>query len=124
MRGQDNHDRFLRKYPHEHRTFFNRPHWTRREFFGLGGTGLTGAFLSERYNRAADLSGAGVTTKNSAQNVIFILCAGAPSHSDTFDLKMVPGITPASFAPDMVKGFYWPVGLLPNLADRLDDITI
>ena len=46
----------------------------------------------------------GVTTKNTAQNVIFILLAGAPSHTDTFDLKMVAGVTPASFDPQTVNG--------------------
>ena len=30
------------------------------------------------------------------KNVIFILLAGAPSHTDTFDLKMVTGVTPTS----------------------------
>ena len=29
-----------------------------------------------------------VTTQNTAKNVIFILLAGAPSHTDTFDLKV------------------------------------
>ncbi len=57
----------------------------------------------------------GMTTKNTAQNVIFILLAGAPSHTDTFDLKVVPGTTPASFAPETVNGVLWPTGLLPKL---------
>ena len=35
-----------------------------------------------------------VNTLNKARNVIFILLAGAPSHTDTFDLKVVPGTTP------------------------------
>ena len=30
-------------------------------------------------------------TKNTAKNVIFILLAGAPSHTDTFDLKVIAG---------------------------------
>jgi hypothetical protein len=61
---------------------------------------------------------------NTAQNVIFILLAGAPSHTDTFDLKMVGGVTPASFAPDTVNGILWPTGLLPNLAQHLSDFAI
>ena len=39
------------------------------------------------------------TTKNTAKNVIFILLAGAPSHTDTFDLKVVTGVTPATLQP-------------------------
>jgi hypothetical protein len=89
MTEQEKHDRFLAKHPHPHRTFFNRPHWTRRRFFQLAGAGVSAAFLGERYARAAEVAGAGVATRDTARNVIFILCAGAPSHSDTFDFKMV-----------------------------------
>jgi hypothetical protein len=88
------------------------------------GAGVTGAFLAERYAKAADLTSAGVTPRNTAQNVVFILLAGAPSHTDTFDLKMVNGITPASFAPDTINGVLWPTGLLPNLGKQLSDIAI
>ena len=28
---------FARKNPHHHQTFFNRPHWTRRQFFQVAG---------------------------------------------------------------------------------------
>ena len=36
--------------------------------------------------------------------MIFILLAGAPSHTDTFDFKVVNGVTPATFNPDTVNG--------------------
>ena len=121
---QENHDRWLRKHPHDHKTFFNRPHWTRRVFFKLAGAGVGASFLGQRYARAADVTNAGMPTKNTARNVIFILCAGAPSHTDTFDLKMVPGVTPESFAPDTVNGIYWPAGLMPKLAEQLGNIAI
>ncbi|HWB83464.1 MAG TPA: DUF1501 domain-containing protein [Bryobacteraceae bacterium] len=126
MIGQDKFDRFLKKFPHDHRTFFNRPHWTRRQFFQVAGAGITGSILAERYARADDLSSAGVSPHNTARNVIFILLAGAPSHTDTFDLKMVDGITPTSFAPETVKGILWPTGLLPNLGQNFanGDFTI
>ena len=39
-----------------HQTFFNRPHWTRRSFFEVVGAGVTGAFLAERYAKAADVT--------------------------------------------------------------------
>src|SRR5262245_57643261 len=124
MNGQEQHDRFLRKHPHEHRTFFNRPHWTRRGFFEMAGAGVTASFLGQRYARAAEIKNSGMTTKNTAKNVIFVPCTGAPSHSDTFDLKMVQGVTPTSFAPDTIKGIYWPTGLMPTLANQLGDIAI
>ena len=89
---------FFKKYGWAHKTFFNRPHWTRRQFFEVLGAGVTGSFLAHRSLMAAD-SPADGTAKGTAQNVIFILLAGAPSHTDTFDLKMVNGITPTSFNP-------------------------
>ena len=59
MNGQEKHDLFLRKHPHEHKTFFNRPHWTRRRFFQMAGAGVTGSLLAQRYARAADVTSAG-----------------------------------------------------------------
>jgi len=109
----------LKKYGWEHKTFFNRPHWTRRRFFEIVGAGVTGSFLAERYAKAADVTSSGAATKNTAKNVIFILLAGAPSHIDTFDFKMVSGVTPASFAPQTVDGVQWPTGLLPKLGQAL-----
>src|SRR5215510_6824220 len=84
---QEKINRWFSRNPWTHRTFFNRPHWTRRNFFELMGAGVTGSVLANRYARAADLSAAGATPKGTARNVIFILLAGAPSHTDTFDFK-------------------------------------
>src|SRR6476659_2347429 len=116
--------RNLLEKPWTHPTFFNRPHWTRRKFFELAGAGIAGAFLPKRYARAAEVNAQGVSTKNTAQNVIFILLAGAPSHSDTFDLKMVNGVTPTTFNPETRNGILFPTGLMPNLAGLMYDFTI
>jgi hypothetical protein len=124
MRDQETFDRLIARYPHPNRPFFQRPHWTRREFFRIAGSGVTASFLAHRYSRAADLSSAGVTTQNKAKNTIFILLAGAPSHIDTFDFKMVPGVTPTSFNPASVNGVTWPTGLMPKMAAQLGNIAI
>ncbi len=121
---QEKINRELKKRPWTNQTFFNRPHWTRRRFFELLGGGVGGAFLTERYARAAEVTASGAATKNTAQNVIFILLAGAPSHTDTFDLKMVPGVTPTTFNPETIGGMLFPTGLLPNFAGMVDDYTI
>jgi hypothetical protein len=113
-----------KKYGYHNKTFFNRPHWTRRQFFELAGAGVTGSFLAQRYAKAADVTTSGVTTKNTAQNVIFILLAGAPSHTDTFDLKVVPGTTPATFNPETVNGVLWPTGLMPKLGNMTSQFSI
>ena len=123
-REQEKINQDLKKYGWDHKTFFNRPHWTRRRFFEVLGAGVGGAFLAERYAKAADVTSTGVTTKNTAQNVIFILLAGAPSHTDTFDFKNIAGVTPASFAPQTASGILWPTGLLPKLGNALPDIAL
>ena len=82
---QANANEFFKKYGWDHKTFFNRPHWTRRRFFEVMGAGVAGSFLAHRSLVAADSPPAGAA-KGTAQNVIFILLAGAPSDTDTFDL--------------------------------------
>jgi hypothetical protein len=124
MREKEKLNQAFKKYGWDHQTLFSRPHWTRRHFFELIGTGVSGAFLTRKYAKAADLSSAGASPRGSARNVIFILLAGAPSHSDTFDLKIVPGVTPLSFAPETINGVLWPTGLLPKLGQRLSDFAI
>src|SRR6266568_5161465 len=54
----------LKKYGWDHKTFFNRPHWTRRRFFEILGAGVGGTFLANRYAKAADVTATGVITKN------------------------------------------------------------
>ncbi len=125
MIGQDKFNKFVNKYPHDHRTFFNRPHITRRGFFEIAGAGVTASYLS--VNRALGCTvetSQPVTPQNKAKNVIFILLAGAPSHTDTFDLKVLNGTTPAAFNPTMINGTNWPVGILPQLGQHLGNIAI
>jgi hypothetical protein len=125
-REQERINREFKKRPWTHQTFFNRPHWTRRQFFEILGAGVGGAFLPLRYARAqssVETNSSGVT-QNTAQNIIFVLLAGAPSHTDTFDLKVVPNVTPTSFNPETANGVLWPTGLLPSLGNMLGDFAI
>ena len=101
--------------------FFNRPHWTRRQFFQVAGSAVTGSYLAQKYARAAEVLPSGVTAQNTAKNVIFILLAGAPSHVDTFDMKVLNGVTPTAFAPETINGILFPTGLLPGLAQQLQN---
>src|SRR5579883_3467833 len=114
-------DRMDKDFAPSRKSFFNRPHWTRRQFFQVAGTCLTGSYLAQRYARAAEVMPSGVTPQNTANNVIFILLAGAPSHVDTFDLKVLNGVTPSSFTPDTINGIAFPSGLLPGLAQHLQN---
>ncbi len=116
--------RFVAKNPHSHTPFFARPHASRRDFFRVLGAGVTGSFLASNSAHAQIVKGMNVKTKNTAKNVIFILLAGAPSHVDTFDLKLTEGITPAAFKPTDVKGVSWNTGVFPKLTAQADDITL
>src|SRR5262245_49864010 len=90
----------------------------RRVFFEIAGAGVAGYFVSP-----LDMSAQSGTIQrtvpllNSAKNVIFILLAGAPSHVDTFDLKVGPW-TPANFTPTTLDGVDFPAGLFPTLASQ------
>jgi len=117
--------KFFEKHPYQHKTFFERADVSRRRFFEILGAGVTGSYLAPRlYAGDGDTASAGVTTQNKAKNVIFILLTGAISHTDTFDLKMVNGVTPSNFNPTVVNGVNWPMGLLPKLGQQLSNIAI
>jgi hypothetical protein len=125
MTEQEKFNCYCKKHGYSNKTFFNRPHWTRRNFFQMAGAGVTGAFLAQRYAKAdAVVTNSGATTKNTATNCIFVLLAGAPSHTDTFDLKVINGVTPASFAPATFNGVMFPAGLMPGLAAQIGDFAI
>lgn len=124
MTEQERVDRMYRKYPERHRTFFDKPHLTRRGFFELAGAGLTCSFLAPMTRAQQAVTQGNVTTINTAKNVIFILLTGAISHTDTFDLKVVNGVTPANFQPGTANGIAWPVGLLPKMAEQLPNMAI
>ncbi len=126
MWGQEKFEKYVRNHPeHHHKTLFQRPHWTRRDFFRIGSAGaaITGSFLTGRAY-ADGVSQATVTPIDRAKNVIYILLTGAPSNIDTFDLKVVPGATPSDFNPNMHGSILWPDGLMPKIGTHLGDIAI
>ena len=125
MFGQEKFNKFIDRHPHTHQTFFNRPHMTRRGFFEVAGAGVAGSFLfANRASGCTVQTTQTVTTQNKAKNVIFILLAGAPSHTDLFDLKVVSGTTPAAFNPTLVNGTNWPMGLMPKLGAQLPNMVL
>jgi hypothetical protein len=124
MNEQEKFDKQFRKYPHPVATFSERPHLTRRRFMNIAGTGVTASWLASALPAAPVITSTPVTMVNKAKNVIFILLAGAPSHTDTFDYKDVPGTTPAAFGPDTVNGVMFPTGLMPKLAGMMNQFAI
>jgi hypothetical protein len=124
MNGQEKFDRLFSRYPHPVENFYARPHLTRRRFFNLAGTGVTASWLASRLPATTVIDTTPVQMQNKAANVIFILLAGAPSHTDTFDLKVLDGTTPTTFNPDTINGILFPTGLMPKLAAAMGDFTI
>src|SRR5258708_35579438 len=105
MDGQDNFNALLAKSPHPTKPHSEKPHLSRRTFFQLAGAGLTASFLPAKLPASPLITTTGgVTMQNTAKNVIYILLAGAPSHTDTFDLKVVNNVTPKTFNPTTVNG--------------------
>ncbi len=124
MDGQKKFDRHIERQPHPNESFYLRPHVTRRKFFSLAGAGLTGSYLAGKLHAGVTINTQNVQMQNTAKNVIFVLLAGAPSHTDTFDLKVVTGITPTTFNPDTINGVLWPTGIMPGLGQLLPKIAI
>jgi hypothetical protein len=120
-------DKSKSRYTPSRAAFFKRPDFGRRRFFEIAGAGLVASYVSINPDRAKACSvqtSTPVTTQNKAKNVIFILLAGAPSHTDTFDLKVLNGTTPSKFAPNTMNGTAWPVGLLPQMASQLNNMVL
>jgi hypothetical protein len=90
----------------------------RRIFFKIAATGVTGYFVSPM-TFAQSITAGDATILGTARNCIYVLLAGAPSQTDTFDLH-VGSWTPAGFNPQTINGILWPSGLLPNLAGLLN----
>ncbi len=106
-----------------HTPFWSRPGLSRRHFFRLVGTSLTGFYFADVFSPPEVLANAAAVTRSTATHCIFILLAGAPSHVDTFDLKEGPW-TPAEFAPTSYGALRFPQGLMPKIAEQLGRIAI
>jgi hypothetical protein len=101
--------------------FWRRPHIGRRMFFRHAASAIGGYMLLPS-RPAETVARAGVSTKGTAKNCIFVLMSGGPSHVDTFDLKE-GAWTPAAFQPTSYGDVRWPTGLMPNLANQLDNVS-
>jgi hypothetical protein len=123
MRNQEKFNKLICRCPHPVGGF-SRPHISRRRFFDIAGAGVTASWLASKLPAATLVKSQSVTTKNTAKNVIFVLLAGAPSHTDTFDLKIINGTTPTNFNPTSINGVVWNTGMLPKLSALAGDITL
>ena len=102
--------------------YWSKPMLGRRMFFRHVASAVGGYFLLPS-RPMETIAKAAVTTRNTAKNVIFIMMTGAPSHTDTFDLKE-GAWTPASFKPTDFNGVRFPQGLMPIIAAQMDSIAL
>lgn len=102
--------------------FWARPQLSRRLMFRHLASALGGYFLLPSRPMETLARGA-ARTVGTAKNVIFILMSGGPSHSDTFDLKE-GAWTPSFMAPTSYGDIRWPQGIMPKLADQMDNIAL
>ena len=71
MTERERFDRRVSKYQPDHRSFFERPHFSRRCFFRHAAAGVGGFLLADELARGETESAGTVETKNTAKNVIF-----------------------------------------------------
>ncbi|MBM3761300.1 MAG: DUF1501 domain-containing protein [Acidobacteria bacterium] len=117
--------KFIEKYPHRHKNFFDRPFGSRRNFLRFAGGAATMSWLANQANAQVRVDKLNVPLLNKAKNCIFILLTGAPSHVDTFDLKIVNGVTPVDvFKPNTFNGLALPTGIMPKLSTMTSDFTV
>ncbi|MGC8759530.1 MAG: DUF1501 domain-containing protein [Bryobacteraceae bacterium] len=102
--------------------FWRRPALDRRVFFRHLGAAVAGSFFLPGRSLET-IARANAPVKGTAQYVIFVNMAGAPSHVDTFDFKEGPW-TPPEMEPTSYGAIRWPRGLLPRLAEHLDSIAL
>lgn len=96
---------------------------SRRGFLRLGGSGLVASWFLGSPAAAWAARSAKVSTRGTARNAIFVFLPGAPSQTDTWDLKE-GAWTPSDFAPTSFGGgVRFPAGLMPNLANRIGDLA-
>jgi len=102
---------------------FRMPRIGRRMFFRHVATAVSGYFLLPGRRPGETVARAASTPMGTAQNVIFVMLTGAPSHTDTFDLKE-GAWTPAFLAPTSYGDLRFPQGLMPNLANTIQDLAL
>ena len=108
---------------HQGTPFWKKPQLERRMFFRHVASAVGGYMLLPG-RPLETVASAAARTKSTAKNCIFIMMQGAPSHTDTFDLKPANGMPTAQFNPTEYNGVLFPQGLMPKLAAQFDNIAL
>jgi hypothetical protein len=113
-------------------SFISGPGFSRRQFFRVTGTGLTGYYFTRILRPIDVLAQSKVSTAGTAKNCVFVFLAGAPSHVDMFDYKEDADVgrpstvngQPLDLQPETYNGVRMSKMLLPNLSSQLGDLLI
>jgi Protein of unknown function (DUF1501) len=102
--------------------------FSRRRFLRVAGTGLVASYFADVLSPAllqAATVAPNVALRSTAKNCIFIFLSGAPSQTDTFDLKE-GSWTPSDFAPTSYANgaVRWPQGLMPKTAEHMSKLAL
>jgi uncharacterized protein (DUF1501 family) len=100
-----------------------QPGLSRRRFIQLGTAGVMGYTVADGLQPFETMAQASVNPLNTADACIFIKLAGAPSHLDTFDIK-VGDWTPEDFDVQTRGNITLPNGLFPRLLGQTDKFSI
>ena len=116
-------DRFGIDWTKQGTPYWKKPMLERRMFFRHLASAVGGYMLLPG-RPLETVASAAAKTKGTAKNCIFIMMQGAPSHTDTFDLKPENGMPTAQFNPTRYNGVLFPQGLMPKLAAQFGSIAL
>ncbi len=100
------------------------PRLSRREFCRVGSVSVVGGSLLPLAGNLNASSDAKVEPRGGADCVICLNLVGGPSQMDTFDVKELKPTPDDLDIRTTHLGYRWPYGLLPKLAEVLDDILV
>jgi hypothetical protein len=100
--------------------------FTRRHFLQIAGTGIVASYFAEVASARllSDVMAVNPQMHNTAKNCILIFLSGAPSHTDTWDLKEGAWTPTADFNPTAYGDMRFPQGLMPKTAEQLNRLAI
>jgi len=100
--------------------------FSRRRFMKIGATGLVASYFADVLSPSLLQASTGVAPQlhNTAKNCILIFLSGAPSHTDTWDLKEGAWTPVADFAPTTFGQVRFPQGLMPKTSEHLNQMAI
>lgn len=100
------------------------PRLSRREFCRVGAVSVVGGSLLPLVDNLNATSDGSVEPRGGADCVICLNLVGGPSQMDTFDVKELKPTPEDLDIRTTHLGYRWPYGLLPNLAEVLDDVLV